>query len=103
LEGGSVDDLTGDVTGIVGEVLVDPDARPPGGESFRDVVSRAGLFIDRESAALSPSRLLVVTHGGTVRALQAYASGAPLEGLAWQPVGNCSRWDIDALEVHQPH
>lgn len=103
LEGASVDELTSDVTGIVGNVLVDPDARPPGGESFRDVVVRTGLFIEREHGALSSNRLLVVTHGGTVRALRAYAAGAPLEDLAWDPVDNCSIWDIDAVNVHEAH
>jgi len=95
LEGGPVANLTGDVTGIVNDVVVDPDARPPGGESFRDVVVRAGLFIERVKEELPASRLLVVTHGGTVRALRAYWSGATLEGLAWYPVGNCSVWSLD--------
>jgi len=99
-EGGSIEGLTGDVTGIVDSVLIDPDARPPGGESFRDVVARAGLFIERERRASSSSRLLVVTHGGTLRALRAYATGAPLEGLSWYAVGNCSVWELDAHDLH---
>lgn len=94
-EGGPIERLTRDVTGIYDDVLVDPDARPPGGESFRDVVVRAGLFIERERRALSSNRLLVVTHGGTLHALRAYGTGEPLEGLAWYPVVNCSVWALD--------
>lgn len=100
-EGGSLDRLTSDVTGIYDDVLVDPDARPPGGESFRDVVARAALFIERESRTLSTNRLLVVTHGGTLRALRAHATGAPLEGLSWYPVSNCSVWTLDTAIVRQ--
>jgi len=100
-EGGPVDHLTSDVTGIDDDVLVDPDARPPGGESFRDVVTRVGLFIEREIKTLSTSRLLVVTHGGTLRAMRAYAAHEPLEGLSWYPVGNCSVWTLDTTFVRE--
>jgi broad specificity phosphatase PhoE len=100
-EGEPIERLTGDITGIYDDVLVDPDARPPGGESFRDVVVRAGLFIERERRALSSNRLLVVTHGGTLRALRAYGTDAPLEGLAWYPVVNCSVWTLDTDVVRE--
>lgn len=100
-EGGSIERLTSDVTGIANDVLVDPDARPPRGESFRDVVVRAGLFIERESRKLSSQRTLVVTHGGTIRALLAYGTGAPLEGLTLYPVGNCSVWTLDTDFMHE--
>ena len=95
-EGGPLERLTSDVTGIDDDVLVDPDARPLGGESFRDVVVRAGLFIERES---SSNRLLVVTHGGTIRALRAFGTDRPLEGLSWYPVGNCSTWELDTHDA----
>jgi probable phosphoglycerate mutase len=100
-EGGQVEHLTGDVTGIIDNVLVDPDARPPRGESFRDVVARAGLFIERERLAPSANRLLVITHGGTLRALLAFATGEQLEGLSWYPVDNCSVWTLDTDVVSE--
>jgi len=96
LEGGPFESLTGDVTGVVDHVLVDPDTRPPGGESFRDVVTRAGLFIERVKVLWPSQRLLVVTHGGTIRALRAYASRTPLEGMTWDRVVNASVWTLDA-------
>jgi broad specificity phosphatase PhoE len=81
-------------SGIVDGVIVDPDARPEGGESFRDVVTRAGIFVEAARDVMSGERLLVVTHGGTIRALRAYVEGRPLEGLETLIVGNCSVWDL---------
>ena len=94
LEGAPHRDLTGDLTGIVDDVVVDPDARPPGGESFRDVVERARRFVDATRFRYPDSKVLVVTHGGMIRALRAYYEGAPLEGLRWGAVGNCSVWRL---------
>lgn len=96
LEGGPFESLTGDVTGVVDHVLVNPDARPPSGESFRDVVARAGLFIERVKVLWPSQRLLVVTHGGTIRALRAYSLRTPLEGMTWDRVVNASVWTLDA-------
>jgi broad specificity phosphatase PhoE len=96
LEGGPFESLTGDVTGVVDHVLVDPDTRPPGGESFRDVVARAGLFIERVKVLWPSQRLLVVTHGGTIRALRVHWSRTPLEGMTWDRVVNASVWTLDA-------
>lgn len=98
-EGGPLTNLTSDVTGITNAVVLDPDARPTGGESFRDVVRRAELFIERVTDEWPTRQLLVVTHGGTIRALRAYCSRAALEGLTWDPVGNCSVWTVRASGV----
>lgn len=100
LEGGPLAGLTSDVTGIADGVVVDPDARPAGGESFRDVVRRAELFIERAHAEWPDGPLLVVTHGGMIRALRAYCAQAPLEGLTWDPIGNASVWTVDTSELH---
>jgi broad specificity phosphatase PhoE len=93
-EGGPQEDLTSAVTGIENDVIVDPDARPPEGESFRDVVNRSQRFFERVIKEWSEQRLLIVTHGGTIRALRAYALRTPLEGLSWYEVGNCSVWPL---------
>ena len=94
LEGLSLRLLGPASSGIVDGVLVDPDARASGGESFRDVVIRVGSFLDETLDSLEGSRLLVVTHGGAIRALHAYVQDAPLEGLEMMPVGNCSVWEL---------
>jgi probable phosphoglycerate mutase len=94
LEGEPQDKLDPTSSGIVNGVLVDPDARPKGGESFRDVVTRAGVFIEATQDRRRGERLLVVTHGGTIRALRAYVEAQPLEGLDTFAVANCSVWDL---------
>jgi probable phosphoglycerate mutase len=94
VEGESASVLRSSMTGISKGVLIDPDARPLEGESFRDVVLRAQLFLDRVEEKWSQRRLLVITHGGTVRALQIACSREPLEGMPWHSVGNCSLWTV---------
>jgi broad specificity phosphatase PhoE len=93
-EGRPTDDLSSELTGIEESVYVNPDARPPGGESFRDVVARAQRFLQRADDEWPDSRLLVVTHGGMVQALRAAASQRPLEGTLWFRVGNCTTWTL---------
>jgi 2,3-bisphosphoglycerate-dependent phosphoglycerate mutase len=94
LEGQPQEMLDSRSSGIVDGVIVDPDARPEGGESFRDVVTRVGVFVEATRDATDDERLLVVTHGGTIRALRAYVEARPLEGLDAFAVGNCSVWDL---------
>jgi probable phosphoglycerate mutase len=94
LEGQSATVLTSDVTGIVDGVYVNPDARPEGGESFRDVVRRAQQFLDRAATEWSTTRLLIVTHGGMIHALTAATSPPPLESFRWFPVANCTVWEF---------
>jgi probable phosphoglycerate mutase len=93
-EGRPVDDLSSDLTGVVENIYVNPDARPPGGESFRDVVARAQRFLQRADDEWSGTRLLIVTHGGMVQALRAARSSRPLEGTLWFRVGNCTTWPL---------
>ena len=94
LEGQPQEMLDSDSSGIVEGVIVDPDARPEAGESFRDVVTRAGIFVEATRDHAKGERLLVVTHGGTIRALRAYVEAQPLEGLDAIAVGNCSVWEL---------
>jgi 2,3-bisphosphoglycerate-dependent phosphoglycerate mutase len=84
--------------------LVDPDARPPGGESVRDLYQRAAAFCadlaagvlplleptgpDGPGAAETCGDVLVVAHGGTLRVLHAYLNGVPVEEMGWEPLEN---------------
>lgn len=82
--------------------LFGPDARPPGGESVREVYRRAARFCDDLAAGLRDGRdalpglterdgdVLVIAHGGTVRVLASYLSGVPVDQMAWRPVDNAS-------------
>jgi broad specificity phosphatase PhoE len=47
----------------------DPDARPSGGESFREVAARARAFFRELGTEPSAGPIAVVTHGGLIRAL----------------------------------
>jgi 2,3-bisphosphoglycerate-dependent phosphoglycerate mutase len=84
--------------------LVDPDARPAGGESVRDLYRRAAAFCDGLAAGVLPvldpagpdaSRaagaagdVVIVAHGGTLRVLRAYLNGVPVEDMRWEPLEN---------------
>ncbi len=97
LEGAPLAAVTPADSGIADGVVVDPDARPAGGESLRDVALRARRFLEKVDLAWPGRRLLVVTHGGFVRALRAVAAGAALEGLAWEQVDNATLWPLEPV------
>jgi len=87
--------LTPEITGIEGTLVVDEYAAPPGGESLHEFYLRAGRFIDETLARYGDARLLVVTHGGTIRALLAYVARVRVTELPWAGVANCSRWELE--------
>jgi broad specificity phosphatase PhoE len=49
--------------------------RPPGGEAFDDVVARVGPAIERLADAHPGGDVVVVAHGGSIRAAVAHAMG----------------------------
>lgn len=57
-------------------------ARPPGGESVAQVCERVKMFLDRLEAQHAGQRVLVVTHGVTMRAFRYLLEG----------------WDYDQME-----
>ena len=61
----------------------DPSFAPPGGESDLQLYSRADTVVDRlrETRTGSGGNLLVVTHGGTLRALIARLLGLPAQKM----------------------
>ena len=61
----------------------DPSLAPPGGESDLQLYARAGAVVDglRETHTGSGGNLLVVTHGGTLRALIARLLGLPAQKM----------------------
>jgi broad specificity phosphatase PhoE len=91
------------VTGLDAGRVTDPEARPYGGESVRDLYARAAAFCDaladmvtsgREKHGASPrptdaaGDVVIVAHGGTVRVIEAYLGGVPVEEMGWGPVEN---------------
>jgi len=107
LEGTSHKAIGPAATGLGDGLVIDPDARPAGGESVRDLYLRAASFCDDLAASLSGPALagtvlagpvlagpggdvLVIAHGGTVRVLDAYARGVPVDQMTWRPVDNAT-------------
>ena len=112
LEGTSHAAIGPAATGLGDGLVIDPDARPPGGESVRDLYLRAASFCDDLAASLNGTvsastvsastalastvsastggDVLVIAHGGTVRVLDAYTSGIPVDQMTWPPVNNAT-------------
>jgi len=88
MEGEFWEVLSPALSGIVGEEVVDVDARPPGGESVRELYERAASFVDDLACSSPAGDLVVVTHGGMVRVLDAVLGGFGPEGMAWRVVEN---------------
>lgn len=71
---------------------------PPGGEPFARCASRAVQAVQGALGGEEP--ILVLAHGGTLRAILAHFLGMSLDralDLAWQPFG------LSRLEVHGPN
>ena len=73
------------------------DERPPGGESFADLVASVAPAIEHLNAEHRGKDIVAVTHGGTIRAAIGLALGlTPQASLAFS-VENCSITRIDHL------
>ena len=82
-----------DWSGLVGGRVVDADAAPPGGESIRDLRRRVGGFLDGLAGDDDlwrgpPGDVVLVVHGGVVRAALAHLDGVPDEETSWGSVDN---------------
>jgi broad specificity phosphatase PhoE len=78
-------------------LVIDPDTRPQDGESVRDLYLRVATFCDdlaasvgAEGLATTTGDVLVIAHGGTVRVLDAYIHGVPVDQMTWRPVDNAT-------------
>jgi len=71
--------------------------RAPGGESARDMARRALHWLDERLAAPAPPALVVVAHGGPLRAIAGHLLGLPAErwlGLDFA-CGHVTRIDVE--------
>jgi broad specificity phosphatase PhoE len=73
------------------------EERPPGGESFADLVERVSPAIQRLNEQHRGRDIVAVTHGGTIRAALALALGIPLQAALSFTVENCSLTRLDHL------
>lgn len=94
-EGRPTGDLPVTLAGYDGESVLDADARPAGGESLNDLYERAGQWLASVRRDYAGQRVLVVTHGGTLRAIRAACSATPIASTRWYPVDNASVWTTD--------
>lgn len=77
--------------------------RAPGGESFVDLMERAGAVIDRLTAQHAGRDIISVGHGGVIRAAIGHALGLDPEiALACQ-VDNCSITRLDHFGPTDSH
>ena len=94
-EGKLLASLPPHLAGFANGIVHDADARPEGGESLRDLYIRTAAFIGQLLAERPHRRLLLVTHGGVVRAARAYCAGITMNEVDWDAVDNCSIWPLD--------
>jgi broad specificity phosphatase PhoE len=71
--------------------------RPPGGESFEDVVARVARAIERITAEHAGRDIVAVVHGGTIRAALALALGVEPERALGFSIDTCSVTRMDHL------
>ena len=75
------------------------DERPPGGESFVDLVERVAPAIERLDAEHRGRDIVAVTHGGTIRAAIGLALGLAPQGALAFATDNCSLTRLDRLSA----
>ena len=72
--------------------------RPPGGESFLELVDRVTATVERLTADHAGRDIVAVTHGGTIRAALVLALGiAPERALSFV-IDNCSLTRLDRID-----
>ncbi len=94
LEGAPAEALRPEVTGIVDDRVVDPYARPAGGESLDELYARSAGFVDGLIRHEPRGDVVVVAHGGSIRAIRSYCAGRPVGDMRWEPVANGSVWPV---------
>ncbi len=100
-EGRPLHTLDAGQSGIRDERVVDTTLRPDGGESLDDLYERAKMFVDGLEDRPHAGGVVIVTHGGTIRALRAYCAGVPMLGTRWDVVPNGSVWKIELPAIVQ--
>ena len=81
-------------TGIGCDTVLDADARPDGGETLREFYSRVAGLLDDVMEGASKGPVILVTHGGVLRAATAYLGRVPPEKMSWAPVANSAVFEV---------
>jgi len=77
--------------------LAPADVIAPGGESFAQLVERAGAVIRRRTAAHCGRDIVAVAHGGTIRAALSIALGLPADAALAFEADNLSLTRLDHI------
>lgn len=72
-------------------------ARPPGGESFAEVIGRVGGAIEQETRAHAGRDIVAFAHGGSIRAALAIALGLSADRAVSFRIENLSLTRIDHI------
>jgi broad specificity phosphatase PhoE len=70
--------------------IIDPDEVPEGGESASSLVGRVGPALERLAAAHAGGHVVVVAHGGSIRAAIAHAMAIPMRAALHFSIRNQS-------------
>jgi alpha-ribazole phosphatase len=73
------------------------DERPPGGESFADLIARVSPCVQRLTQEHAGRDIVSVSHGGTIRAALSLALGVTPQSALSFTIENCSLTRIDHL------
>jgi 2,3-bisphosphoglycerate-dependent phosphoglycerate mutase len=95
IEGGSQAQLVGELSGHDGTAVTDPDARPMGGESLRDLSARVERCLEGFRSWPPAQRFVAVTHGGFLRVALNLLQGRTVDAMTWPPAPNAVLWRVD--------
>lgn len=70
--------------------IIDPDEVPDGGESSTQMLARVGPALERLAARHAGGDVVVVAHGGSIRAAVAHAMGIPMQAAMHFSIRNQS-------------
>jgi phosphosulfolactate synthase len=87
-EGHALGSLDQTKSGIAGGRVVDVRARPDGGESLADLYARVGRFVQWLARQGHDGDVVVVAHGGSIRALRAHYAGLAMDQAPWDAIAN---------------
>ena len=72
--------------------------RPPGGESFAEVIGRVGPTMERLARTYAERDVVAVSHGGTIRAAVAHALSVDADNALHLSVQNISLTRLERLD-----
>jgi alpha-ribazole phosphatase len=72
--------------------------RPPGGESMAEVITRVGVTMERLARSYGDQDVVIVSHGGTIRAAVAHALGIGADNALHLSVQNISLTRMERLD-----